>query len=515
MPALSPGAEACFYEGTEPERAPRPAASEYLVADLPAHDPSQSISLDEPGEAVPAPRMLGRYRILDEVASGGMATLFLAATDGAGGYEKTVALKRIHPHLAKDRRYLEMFLDEARLAARIVHPNVCGVIDFGESEGAHFLAMDFIAGVPLAELLRTVGRSATLRADPHWLPVVARILVDSAEGLHAAHELRDADGQHLEVVHRDVSPQNLLVGFDGVTRVLDFGIAAAADRIHHTRTGEVKGKFAYMAPEQVKQGAPDRRMDVWALGVVAWEALALRRLFRREGTAATLYAVLEEAIEPPSASAPRLPPTLDGAVMSALERARDKRTPTTRAFATQLRLGLERAGLSIADPATVAELLRRAFPEREDTLRSRIAAARARSQASSEESGVLTTERRTPDATRRWLTVAVVCLALLGIVAGAWGVGSLVSGRDETTRLPPLARAEEPAPRTAPHDTTAPTVAPTAASGPPAWEPPPAEEAALLEPAPRTQPRRRGAGRRTGGGAREPAGPDVDLAREW
>jgi serine/threonine-protein kinase len=492
MVALSETPGACFHD--EVHAAPRRPVT--------ALEQSQSISLDVPGEAPPAPRRLGRYRILDEVASGGMATLFLAATEGAGGYEKTVALKRIHPHLAKDRRYLEMFLDEARLAARIVHPNVCGVIDFGEYEGEHFLAMDFIAGVPLATLLRMVGRSPTLRADPQWLPVVIRILLDAAEGLHAAHELRDPDGKHLEVVHRDVSPQNLLVGFDGITRVLDFGIAAASDRIHHTRTGEVKGKFAYMAPEQVSQQTPDRRIDVWALGVVAWEALTLRRLFRRDGTASTIYAVLEEAIDAPSTSSPRLPSALDEPVMACLDRSRDRRTATARAFAMRLRDALARAGQVPADPATVADFVRRAFPDHEDTLRSRIAAARARSLAEPEQS----TMDRAPQperGDRRWIAVAVLCLAMVGLAAGAWGLGRL-GAEPETVRLPPIAAASTPSPGVTPEPVTPP---PTQAAPAETTSP---DDAPAAEPSGRPAPRRRG-------GARRPdrEQPSVDLAREW
>ncbi|MBX7194186.1 MAG: serine/threonine protein kinase [Sandaracinaceae bacterium] len=397
----------------------------------------------------PIPRALGRYRILDELASGGMATLYLAATSGPAGYEKMVALKRIHPHLAKERRFLDMFLDEARLAARIVHPNVCGVIDFGEADGQHFLAMDFLSGVPLSELMRAVGRSAELRADPMWVPVIGRILRDAAEGLHAAHELRDADGRRLEVVHRDVSPQNIFVGFDGTTRVIDFGVAAAADRIHHTATGEVKGKFAYMAPEQVNHDTPDRRIDVWALGVVAWEALTLKRLFRREGTAATLYAVLEEPIEAPSALSPRLPEALDAPILHALRRERDERTPSTRELGDAIRVAIEARGARLAEPGEVADLLRRALPREEESLRTRIISARARKDQ-------LETPRSALPAS--WpLVLAMICLVVLGALAGAWGLGTLASGDESASG------AREPGPTLVP-EPTAPRAAPPPAT---------------------------------------------------
>jgi serine/threonine-protein kinase len=378
-------------------------------------------------QRVPAPRRLGRYRILDEVATGGMATLYLGATEGVGGYQKIVALKRIHPHLAKDQRYLDMFLDEARLAARIVHPNVCSVIDFGEAENEHFLAMEFLSGVSLAEFVRAAAKSPELRQDPRWLSVIGRCLVDAAEGLHAAHEVRDGEGKLLQVVHRDVSPQNLLVGFDGVTRVLDFGVAAAADRIHHTQTGEVKGKFAYMAPEQVKQGAPDRRIDVWALGVVAWEAMSMRRLFKRDGTASTLYAVLEESIQPLSIASPGIPRPLDIPVMEALRRDRDRRTPTTRAFGTALREALERAGRSLAEPSEVAAFLARAMPNQQEVLRARIAAARARVQDEPTEMSqgalvdvTIESPPLPPRVKLAFAALALVCLAAIGIAGASW-----------------------------------------------------------------------------------------------
>lgn len=405
-------------------------------------------------QRVPPPRRLGRYRILDEVAVGGMATLYLGATEGTGGYQKVVALKRIHPHLAKDQRYLDMFLDEARLAARIVHPNVCSVIDFGESDNEHFLAMEFLSGVSLAELVRAAAKSPELRQDPRWLSVICRCLVDAAEGLHAAHELRDGEGKSLQVVHRDVSPQNLLVGFDGVTRVLDFGVAAAADRIHHTQTGEVKGKFAYMAPEQVKQGTPDRRIDVWALGVVAWEAISMRRLFKRDGTASTLYAVLEESIQPLSVASPGIPRPIDIPVMEALRRDRDRRTPTTRAFGMALREALERTGRTLAEPSEVATFIARALPNHQEMLRTRIAAARARVQDEPTEMSeglMVEAEKKSPPLPPRvklaFAALAVVCLAAIGVAGASW--------LRETPPPAPVATLPPLAPR--PHTETTPT----------------------------------------------------------
>jgi serine/threonine-protein kinase len=382
-----------------------------------------------------------------------------------------------------------------------VHPNVCGVFDFGEADGDHFLAMDFLAGVPLSELLRVVGRSPELRSDPMWVPVIGRVLRDAAEGLHAAHELRDADGRPLGVVHRDVSPQNLFVGFDGTTRVIDFGVAAAADRIHHTATGEVKGKFAYMAPEQVNHQTPDRRVDVWALAVVAWEAFTLRRLFRRDGPAATLYAVLEEPIETPSVLSPRLPSALDAPILAGLARDRDRRTPTAREFGDALRVAIQSTGARLAEPGEVADFLRRALPDREDSLRTRVVTARARGRAALEAE---TAERKAS----RSLMVAFVCLAAIGLSAGAWGLRSLL--QDPVGDAPPVAH-EETAPPPAPEELAtvslpAPTPEPeTPASAAPA-DAPRADEAP-----PRTVRRRSARGR--GEGRSESGG--TDLATEW
>ena len=231
----------------------------------------------------------GRYRIRRQLAAGGMATVYVAQLDGAAGFGKLVALKRIHPHLANELEFVRMFLDEARLTSRITHANVCSVTDFGEQDGTFFLAMELLHGESFSAVLR-----ACLRAK---IPAIERarlfvkLLADACEGLHAAHELRDDHGLPMQVVHRDVSPQNLFVTHDGVAKVLDFGIAKARHRLQDETSGQIKGKFAYMSPEQVRGGVLDRRTDVWALGVVAWEMLAGKRLFRRETEMETMFAI--------------------------------------------------------------------------------------------------------------------------------------------------------------------------------------------------------------------------------
>ena len=217
-----------------------------------------------------AERRLDRFELIAELAAGGMATVYLARLSGAGGFQRFVAIKRLHPHLANDQEFVQMFLDEARLAARLHHPNVVPILEIGESPQGYYLVMEYVEGDTLARLLaRAAGQGQRLPT-----PIALRILIDSMAGLHGAHELRDDRGSLLGLVHRDVSPQNVLVGIDGVSRITDFGVARAASRISATRVGQLKGKLAYMAPEQATGADIDRRADVFSAGVMIWETLA-------------------------------------------------------------------------------------------------------------------------------------------------------------------------------------------------------------------------------------------------
>src|SRR3984885_9026799 len=224
------------------------------------------------GARPPPPR---RYVIGDEIAAGGMATVHLGRMRGGGGFARTVAIKRLHAQYAKDPDFFAMLLDEGRLAASIHHPNVVATLDVVASGDDLFVVMEYLHGAPLNTILRDTVRRGE-RIPP---PVAAAIVAGALRGLHAAHEARDAGGALLGVVHRDVSPQNILVGVDGTARVLDFGIAKARGRAHATATGQIKGKFAYMPPEQLHGEELDRRADVYAAGVVLWESLVGGRLF--------------------------------------------------------------------------------------------------------------------------------------------------------------------------------------------------------------------------------------------
>ncbi|HEX3770838.1 MAG TPA: protein kinase [Polyangiaceae bacterium] len=273
---------------------------------------------------------VGRYQVHEPIASGGMAVVHLGRIVGPVGFSRTIAIKRLHPHLATDPEFVARFLDEARLAARVQHPNVVATLDVVASHGQLFLVMDFVLGASLAQL----ASSAHGRPPPP--AVVSAVVAGALYGLQAAHEARDEHGESLGIVHRDVSPQNLLVGVDGLTRVVDFGVAKAAARMQSTRSGQLLGKLAYMAPEQILRRSVDRRADVYAAGVVLWEALTLRRLFQEDDERAVIAAVLEGRVPPPSTVRADLPVAVDAVVARALAADPGARFATAQDFAAAL-----------------------------------------------------------------------------------------------------------------------------------------------------------------------------------
>jgi serine/threonine protein kinase len=279
-------------------------------------------------------QFVDRYELMGEIASGGMATVYLARVTGVAGFQRLFALKRLHPHLQSEREFVQMFLDEARLAAGIHHPNVVPILEVGANPAVgYYLVMEFIEGETFARLLARAAQTRTRVPEA----IAIRIMLDTLQGLHAAHELRDESGAPAGVVHRDVSPQNVLVGADGIARITDFGVARAASRLNATRAGQLKGKIAYMAPEQALGGEElDRRADVFASGVVLWEGLAQRRLFKAETEAATLARVLNEQIPSLAEVAPHVPPRIAEVVMRALERDLSRRYSTCAEFADAL-----------------------------------------------------------------------------------------------------------------------------------------------------------------------------------
>ncbi len=291
------------------------------------------------------PQTLGRYALYDRIASGGMATVYFGQLIGTGGFSRIVAIKRLHPHLALEKEFAAMLLDEAYLAGRIRHPNVVSTLDVVSEGGELFLVMEYVHGETLARLLR----AAILDRRPVPQDVSVAIVIGALNGLHAAHETTNEKGEALAIVHRDVSPQNVVVGVDGVARLLDFGVAKARNRLHTTQDGTIKGKLRYMAAEQLTNEGVDRRADVYGVGVILWELLTGQRLFDHETESATMHAILRQAPPAPSRLA-AIDPSLDAITLRALARDRTQRFETAR----QMAVALEQA-VPVATPTAVGE----------------------------------------------------------------------------------------------------------------------------------------------------------------
>jgi serine/threonine-protein kinase len=280
----------------------------------------------------PVARPVGRYTIHEEIASGGMATVHLGRLNGAAGFARTVAIKRMHSELAKDPEFVSMFVDEARLAARIYHPNVVATLDVVALAGELLVVMEYVHGESLAVLART----AKTGDGKIPLRIAMRISAELLAGLHAAHEAKNEAGEPLGIVHRDVSPQNVLVGADGTTRIIDFGVAKAAGRLQTTRDGQIKGKISYMSREQLLGEKVDRRSDVYSASAVIWEMLAGTRLFQGQNQGHTMQRVLAGDFKPPSQHTKDLPPAIDAAIMKGLSSRPEDRFDTALEMALAL-----------------------------------------------------------------------------------------------------------------------------------------------------------------------------------
>ncbi len=287
----------------------------------------------EPWRSSDEPRVIGRYALFDEIASGGMGVVHFGRLLGSGGFERVVAIKRGHPGLAADPEIAAMFHEEVRLFSRIRHPNVVAALDVVEDAGELLLVMEYVHGVSLAQL----ARRAREAERPLPLAIAVTILCQVLRGLHAAHSARSAAGEPLGIVHRDVSPQNVLVGCDGLARILDFGVAKARDSQLRTRAGHVKGKLGYVPPEQIRGGAVDRRSDVYGAAVVLWELLANARLFGTGSAADTIQNVLAGKVPSLSVVAPRgVPAGLEAVVRRGLEVEPSQRFQSARDMAHAL-----------------------------------------------------------------------------------------------------------------------------------------------------------------------------------
>ncbi len=285
------------------------------------------------------PRTLGRYELLGTLGTGGMATVYLARTAGEAGFQRLFAIKVLHRHLENETGFLTMFLDEARIAARLHHPNVVPIVDLATESGLHYVAMEYIEGCSLSALLKKHPQDRPPR-------VLVPIVIDALAGLDAAHSLTDDAGNPINLVHRDVSPQNILVGVDGAARITDFGVARAESRLGGTRPGQLKGKIAYMSPEQIRGQPITRRSDIFSAGAMLWSMLTGRRLFHGENDAATMYNIVN--LEVPAASTIGLkPPTVfDPVIARALERDPEKRYATAAEMEEGLREAMAAAGLT-------------------------------------------------------------------------------------------------------------------------------------------------------------------------
>jgi serine/threonine-protein kinase len=324
----------------------------------------------EPGSqslAAPILRPYGQYVLVRKLAEGGMAEIFLSKLLGADGFERNVVIKRMLSNLSSLPDFVEMFREEARLAARLSHPNIIQIHELGFIEGCYYICMEYLAGEDFSTTLRQAGKKRQYTP----LPIVMRVLADAARGLHFAHDFTNESGQPLHIVHRDISPSNLYVTYQGQVKVLDFGIAKASSRLVQTRTGVVKGKYIYMAPEQARGEEVDRRADIFSLGVSLYESMTNVRPFARENDLAVLNALLQGDFMPPTRLRPDIPKELEAVVLKAMALRPEDRFATAGEFAD----ALERctAGkLPLATNKELAEYMRAQFGDERFTVKTRV-----------------------------------------------------------------------------------------------------------------------------------------------
>ncbi|MGF1509966.1 MAG: protein kinase [Myxococcota bacterium] len=294
-------------------------------------------------------RRFGRYALIKKLATGGMAEIWLARQRGLAGFQRFLVIKKILPHLSEQQTFVDMFLDEARTSAALTHPNIVQIYDLGREGDTYFIAMEYIAGEDLAAL----AQRSVLSGQNLSFGLSARIIADTSRALHYAHRLVGADGRPLDIVHRDVSPQNVLVTYEGCVKVVDFGIAKAATKSEQTRTGMLKGKFSYMSPEQCLGAPVDARSDVFALGILLYELTTGRRLFKHESELMILDMITRQPVQSPRDLVPAIPPRLERIILRALEKSPSDRHPTAQALQADLE-----AFLSASEPCTHEDLSR-------------------------------------------------------------------------------------------------------------------------------------------------------------
>lgn len=310
------------------------------------------------GTALPiGERLFGNYELLSKLATGGMAEIFLARPVGSSK-DDLLVIKRVLPHLEDEDRFVAMFRDEARLASQIQHLNVCNVFEAGEVNQRNFIAMEYMFGVALSNVLTYTARSSS-PMDPR---VATGILVQACEGLHSAHDLKQEDGSLLHLVHRDMTPSNIFVTAEGIVKVLDFGVAKAHGATQKTRTGTLKGKNAYMSPEQILSKELDRRSDIFSLGVVLWESLTARRLFARSSDFLTFRAITEEEVPLVSTYRPGVPEQLSKVLQKALAREPEDRYATAIEFKDAVEAVMQNYG-GVASAEEIGNYIQSGFEE--------------------------------------------------------------------------------------------------------------------------------------------------------
>ncbi len=401
------------------------------------------------------PTQIGRYHVVGHLASGGMAEILLGKLFGPSGFERPVVIKRILPHLVRNAELRSMFLDEARVVARIQHPNVVHVQELGESDDELFMVMEYLEGESVLSLLRrSLSKHEMVPAA-----LAAHIVAQSCAGLHAAHELTDAAGEPLGLVHRDVSPSNVFVTYAGAVKLLDFGIAKFAERKTDTEAGTLKGKFAYMSPEQCLAAPLDRRSDVFSLGIVLFEMVSARRLFARENSLLTMKAITEQSIPSLAKVAPHCPAGIAAVCDRALQRQPEDRYQTAAEMRRALLEAMRDASFHEVPDEALAGLMSGLFPDRieqkQDLLRRVVAGSEITqlpgadvdssvelptvgvSQLSHTSALALPARRR-----RKSLWVAAVLL-----VGG--GIGAVLAFQGAEPEPPPVAASEPVVPETA------------------------------------------------------------------
>ncbi|MDX2015305.1 MAG: serine/threonine-protein kinase [Myxococcaceae bacterium] len=379
---------------------------------------------------------LGKYTLVRKLATGGMAEVFLARADGPMGFQKKLVVKRILPHFGEDQNFINMFLSEARLAAELNHPNVVQIFDFGQAEGQYYIAMEFIDGPNL----RALNKAARETVGPISLPLCARILALAAEGLGYAHDLKDQSGQAMNLVHRDISPDNVLVSRNGGVKVVDFGIAKASTQPHLTKSGVIKGKLAYMPPEQLAREPLDRRADIFALGVVLYELACGAMPFDATSEVSIIQAIMgNEPLVRASVKRPDLPRALDAIISKCLEKKPQDRYSSCRELQHDLERFIASTG-EVVSVADVGKLVEHLFPQDHEatlqnvlppggmpldkTFPSQESKERTAPPVPTEAQGTgmsQTTLRPVPDQARSKAPLMVgVVLALAAVGIGAW-----------------------------------------------------------------------------------------------